>query len=93
MKYFIATYGCQANKADSERIARKLEDAGYIKTSRIEKSDLIVLNACAVRQAAMDRVYAKISWYRNKKIILAGCVLPQDMKKLKNKVSEIWHPD
>ena len=49
----------------------------------------------------MDRVYAKISRYSaqgrsasgGKKIILAGCVLPEDKKKLKNKVSEIWYPD
>ncbi len=93
MKYFIVTFGCQANYADSERIARKLESNGHKKTDKIEKADLIVLNACSVRQSAMDRVYAKINRFKNKKIILAGCVLPADKNKLKNKVSEIWHPD
>ncbi len=93
MKYFIATYGCQANYADSERISRKLKDAGYTKAKKIEKADLIVINACSVRQSAMDRVYAKINKYKNKKIILAGCVLLADRKKLKEKVAEIWHPD
>ncbi len=93
MRYFIFTYGCQANYADSERIARRLEKMGYTKTGQIKKADLIVLNACSVRQSAMDRVYSKINRFKNKKIILAGCVLPEDRKKLKSKVSEIWHPD
>jgi tRNA-2-methylthio-N6-dimethylallyladenosine synthase len=101
MRYFIATYGCQANYADSERIARKLEDSGHKKTDKIEKANLIVINACSVRQSAMHRVYAKIHKLtdkpldkaRGRKIILAGCVLPADRKKLKDKVAEIWHPD
>jgi len=101
MKYFIATYGCQANYADSERIARRLENMGHTRTNQIEKANLVVINACSVRQSAMDRVYSKINRFgkkpfgkaRGKKIILAGCVLPEDRKKLKSKVSEIWHPD
>ncbi len=66
---------------------------GHTRTSQIEKADLVVINACSVRQSAMDRVYSKINSFKNKKIILAGCVLPEDRKKLKSKVSEIWHPD
>ncbi len=101
MRYFIITYGCQANKADSERIERRLQDMGHTKTSQIDKANLVVINACSVRQSAMDRVYAKINRYSaqgrsasgGKKIILAGCVLPRDKNKLKNKVSEFWHPD
>jgi len=84
MKYFIATYGCQANYADSERIARRLENMGHTRTNQIEKANLVVINACSVRQSAMDRVYSKINRFgkkpfgkaRGKKIILAGCVLP-----------------
>ena len=104
MKYFIATYGCQANKADSERIIRRLKNMGHGKTDRIEKAGLVIINACSVRQSAVDRVYAKIYHLQRRtvlrktedcppKIILTGCVLPEDRKKLKNKVSEIWHPD
>ena len=54
---------------------------------------MVVINACSVRQSAMDRVYSKINKFKNKKIILAGCVLQEDKNKLKEKVSEIWHPD
>lgn len=52
-----------------------------------------MINCCSVRQSAMDRVYAKINKFKDKKIILAGCVLEEDKRKLKNKVDEIWHPD
>ncbi len=93
MKYFIITYGCQANYADSERISRRLENMGHTKANRMEKADIVVLNTCSVRQSAMDRIYSKINRFKNKKIILAGCILPSDRKKLKSKISEIWHPD
>ena len=82
MKYFIATYGCQANKADSERIIRRLKNMGHGKTDRIEKAGLVIINACSVRQSAVDRVYAKINKFKDKKIIIAGCVLPADRKKI-----------
>ncbi|MDO8555021.1 MAG: MiaB/RimO family radical SAM methylthiotransferase [bacterium] len=93
MKYFIITFGCQANKADSERITTILNSRGYQKTSDENEADIIVINACSVRQSAVDRVYSKIHEFSNKKIILAGCLLEKDKQKLKDKVREIWHPD
>ncbi len=92
-KYRIITFGCQANVADSERIVSKLNALGYCKAKDEKRADLIVLNACSVRQTAVNRLYAKVNKYKNKKIILAGCLLEPDKKKLRNKVSEIWHPD
>ncbi len=92
-KYHIITYGCQANIADSERIAAKLESAGYKKTNSPETADLIVLNSCSVRQSAINRLFSKIKKFKDKKLVVAGCVLEHDKKKIKNLVSQIWHPD
>jgi len=92
-KYYIITFGCQANTADSERIASKLNAIGYRIAKGEKGADLIVINACSVRQSAMNRVYAKINKFKDRQIILAGCLLKKDKEKLKNKVSEIWHPD
>ncbi len=93
-KYYIITYGCQMNKNDSERIAMFLENLGYQPASKENEADLILINMCSVRQSAVDRVYAKVDkYFKNKKIILAGCILKRDKEKLKNKVSEFWHPD
>lgn len=94
MKYHIITYGCQMNKSDSERIASVLKKQGYLPATKESEADLIVINVCSVRQSAVDRVYAKVNkFYKTKKIILAGCVLEEDKKKLRNKISQFWHPD
>ncbi len=96
MKYHIFTYGCATNYADSERIARKLKMDGHNQASSEKEADLIVLNACSVRKSAMDRVFSKAHKYygvKNKKVILAGCVLDPEKKKFEKKVDEIWHPD
>ena len=93
MRYFIITYGCQANKADSERIERRLSLLGHKKALNIKRANLIVINSCSVRQSAMDRLFAKVNKFKGKKIIIAGCVLKEDKNKLKEKISEFWHPN
>jgi tRNA-2-methylthio-N6-dimethylallyladenosine synthase len=98
MKYHIITFGCQMNKSDSERIVSLLEGIGYQPASKENEADLIVINMCSVRQSAVDRVYGKlnqISKIKNQnnkskfKVILTGCILPEDKKKLKDKVDFI----
>ena len=100
--YHIITFGCQANLADSERIARKLEISGYQKATKLESANIVVINACSVRLSAVNRVYGLIknlSKSKTKKsklkIIVAGCVLKEDKKKLlaKDENIEFWHPD
>ncbi|MBU1179288.1 tRNA (adenosine(37)-N6)-dimethylallyltransferase MiaA [Patescibacteria group bacterium] len=93
MKYFIFTFGCEANKADSERIRQKLNNLGHKETLNKKDAGLIMINACSVRQSAIDRVRAKIMEFKNKKIILAGCLLESDKKKFQNKIWQIWHPN
>jgi len=92
-KYHIITYGCQMNKSDSERLATKLEKKGYSPALKIEQADLVVINVCSVRQSAINRVYGQINNLRKKKnpaqIILTGCILPADRKKLEPLVDEI----
>lgn len=59
-KYFIRTHGCQANQRDSETMAGILEAMGYIKTDNQEEADLIIINTCAVRQNAEEKVFGEI---------------------------------
>lgn len=91
--YHIITFGCQANVADSERIAAKLEKHGYKKIDSPEKANLVVINTCSVRQSAINRVYGKLNKLKNKKIILAGCVIESDKKKMADKIWQFWRPD
>lgn len=81
-KYFIKTFGCQANKSDSERIAGDYQARGYGETNSWREADEIVINTCSVRERAEDRVKGfllNIDKYFGKKsrpkIILTGCMI------------------
>jgi tRNA-2-methylthio-N6-dimethylallyladenosine synthase len=80
-KYFIRTFGCQQNKSDSERIAGDYSARGWTETEDWHKANHIVINTCAVRQSAEDRVRGfllNIEKYfegnARPKIILTGCM-------------------
>ncbi len=56
-KYFIQTFGCQMNIADSEKLNMILLQAWLFKASKIEEADVVILNTCSVRQKWEDRVF------------------------------------
>ena len=58
---YIETYGCQMNVADSELVASILNDSGFQITTTAEEADIILLNTCAVREHAEERVIGRIS--------------------------------
>jgi tRNA-2-methylthio-N6-dimethylallyladenosine synthase len=60
-RVFVETYGCQMNVADSDLIGSVLADAGYAVAARADEADVIVVNTCAVREKAEDRVIARAS--------------------------------
>ncbi|MFC4077931.1 tRNA (N6-isopentenyl adenosine(37)-C2)-methylthiotransferase MiaB [Salinithrix halophila] len=59
-KYLIKTYGCQMNVHDSETIAGILEQMGYEGTEEEEEASIILINTCAIRENAEDKVYGEI---------------------------------
>lgn len=85
-KYLIATYGCQMNEHDSEKIAWVLEDLGYTSTEDKDDADFIIYNTCAVRKTAEDKIYGKLgelkALKRNKPdVILAICGCMMQVKE------------
>jgi tRNA-2-methylthio-N6-dimethylallyladenosine synthase len=58
-KVFVETYGCQMNVADSDLIGSVLADAGYAPAQRADEADIILVNTCAVREKAEERVIAR----------------------------------
>ena len=58
--YFIKTYGCQMNAHDTENIKAILEELGYTESETFEKADLILLNTCAIRENAHNKVFGMI---------------------------------
>lgn len=83
MKYFIQTLGCQANVADSERVAGYLQSRGYKPTDQMTQADYVVINTCSIRQSAEDRVLSLVNdkltpLKQNRpsmKIVLTGCMV------------------
>jgi len=83
--YFIRTYGCQGNEADSEVIAGILEFLGYHKAEDVEKADVILLNTCAVRENAEEKVFGEIGALKKLKTVnpdvifgVCGCMAQQE---------------
>ncbi len=90
-KYFLRTYGCQMNEHDSEEIEGILEYLGMSPIDEMEKADVIILNTCAIRENAHDKVFGYLGRVKHLKkerpdVILAigGC-----MSQEENIVSEI----
>ncbi|HHT78708.1 MAG TPA: tRNA (N6-isopentenyl adenosine(37)-C2)-methylthiotransferase MiaB [Actinobacteria bacterium] len=79
-KYFIETFGCQMNEFDSERIEFLLEEMGFEKENDTGRADLIIVNTCAVREKAKNKLYGHLGRYKEFKtknpdllICVGGC--------------------
>ncbi len=83
-KYFIHTYGCQANYRDEEIMAGLLEKAGFCRGNSENNSDVVILNTCAVRENAEQKVFGKIgdlkafkAENKNRVVAVCGCMVQQ----------------
>lgn len=82
---FVDTYGCQQNEADSERLRGYLARMGYAFTDTEEGADLVLLNTCAIREHAEQRVFGNVGALSHTKrrhpgqiICVCGCMARQD---------------
>ncbi len=91
--YHLITYGCQMNHSDSERIHSLLQKYNLQFKTDKNSADLIIFNACSVRQSAIDRIWGQIHNLKKNnssaRIILTGCLLPNDKKKFTPQVDLI----
>lgn len=107
MKYFIRTFGCQQNEADSERIESGFLSIGMKPAKNYQDANYVVINTCMVRKSAEDRIYGLINNLKkiknvkkkNKqifKIIMTGCMVGTAVRdktgKYLKKIKEIM-PD
>ena len=94
--FHIHTLGCQMNVHDSERIAGVLQADGYVPATQEQADshdvDLVVLNTCAVRENAAERMYGTVGLFRrmmaerpNLQIAVGGCMAQLDREKIANK--------
>lgn len=84
-KFLIATFGCQMNEHDSEKIAWIMEGMGYNSTLDKEEADVIIFNTCAVRKSAEDRVFGQLGELKELKrrkpdtvVALCGCMMQRE---------------
>ena len=78
-RYFIHTFGCQANKADSERVAAALENRGMKAAKTMDDAQHVVINTCMIRESAENRVYGLVNNLGKRrpkpKIVITGCMI------------------
>ncbi|MBW4442919.1 MAG: tRNA (N6-isopentenyl adenosine(37)-C2)-methylthiotransferase MiaB [Plectolyngbya sp. WJT66-NPBG17] len=95
-RYHITTFGCQMNKADSERMAGILETMGFEWSEEPNEADLILYNTCTIRDNAEQKVYSYLGRQAQRKqenpeitIVVAGCVAQQEGESLLRRVPEL----
>ncbi|MFZ4896033.1 tRNA (N6-isopentenyl adenosine(37)-C2)-methylthiotransferase MiaB [Plantibacter sp. Mn2098] len=89
--YEVRTYGCQMNVHDSERLSGSLEAAGYVPADGAE-ADIVVINTCAVRENADNKLYGNLGHLANVKkhhdgmqIAVGGCLAQKDKEVILQK--------
>ena len=84
-KYLIKTYGCQMNERDSENISAILEEMGFKKAIDLNDADLVILNTCAIRENAHNKVFGMLGRLKHIKeerpllIGLCGCMAQEEI--------------
>ncbi len=95
-RYHITTFGCQMNKADSERMAGILETMGFEWSDSPDQADLVLYNTCSIRDNAEQKVYSYLGKQAIRKrsqpgltLVVAGCVAQQEGEALLRRVPEL----
>ena len=102
-KFFIETFGCQMNVADSELVAAMLQECGYSETEDLDQADILFMNTCAIREKAEETVHNRLDSIqhlkkRNPQMLIGvlGCMaqnLKDDLLETKPFVDIILGPD
>ena len=97
--YKVETYGCQGNEADSEKIRGILEALDFTEADTLEHADMILLNTCAVRENAENRVFGELGRLKqykknNPELILGVCgCMPQEEKVVERILQKFQYVD
>jgi len=94
-KVFVHTFGCQMNEADSQRMVELLGRSDYVVAERPEEADLILVNTCAVREKAEQKLLSALGRYREHKarrgtlLAVSGCVAQSEKERLLERVPHL----
>jgi threonylcarbamoyladenosine tRNA methylthiotransferase CDKAL1 len=86
-RFFINTYGCSANVADSERMAGLLQKADFKLVEDIKDADVVIFNTCTVKGPSESAFFKNLEYFKRdypyKLVVVAGCIPQADPQKLK----------
>ncbi|WP_027954281.1 tRNA (N6-isopentenyl adenosine(37)-C2)-methylthiotransferase MiaB [Halobacillus kuroshimensis] len=90
-KYMIRTYGCQMNEHDTEVMAGIFEEMGYVSTNDTKEADIILLNTCAIRENAENKVFGEIGHLKplkmeNPNLIIGICGCMSQEESVVNRI-------
>ena len=95
---YVETYGCQQNEADSEKLRGMLSESGYSIVSSPEGADVVIMNTCAIREHAEQRVFGNLGAlshtkrrHPGQKIFLCGCMAGEEavISRIKTSYSHV----
>lgn len=95
-KFLIQTYGCQMNEHDSEVMAGILMEMGYEATNQVDEADVILLNTCAIRENAENKVFGEIGHLKRQKtekpdLIIGVCGCMSQQETVVNRILQKHH--
>jgi len=96
MKYYVRTYGCQMNVADSNEMGRHLQARGYMPTEDLDDASVMLINTCTVRDHAEHRALSEIGRLKlwkaerpDRRIVVAGCAAERTKEYLEDRFPHI----
>src|ERR1043166_1836205 len=92
MKFYVRTYGCQMNVADSSEMGRHLKAKGLVETQDPDEASVFLVNTCTVRQHAEDRAFSEIGRLKRwkakgpgRKVVVTGCAAERTKEYLEDR--------
>lgn len=90
-KFYIRTYGCQMNEHDTEVMAGIFMQLGYQPTEKIEEADVVLLNTCAIRENAENKVFGELGFLvkykrQNPEMLIGVCGCMSQEESVVNKI-------
>src|SRR5215467_15071793 len=96
MKFYVRTYGCQMNVADSNEMGRHLQARGIVPTEDPEEASVLLVNTCTVRQHAEDRAFSEVGRLKKwkarmpgRKVVITGCAAERTKEYLENRFPHV----
>ena len=94
-RYWLETYGCQMNTAESTSLENRLREEGWTAAAAPEEADLVLLNTCSVRKTAENRIWGRLGYFKALKVRqnfslgVMGCMTERLKDDLRKEVPEI----